>query len=212
MTTRYFGFKDDDVGNVSRDNIEVDRSKKQSHNQMTHSGHLSSLQSLEERHPSSKNVSHKKSTTEIGIPLSEGTTKMYGIDGKVTIIHPTSSMVTPISMVTPPTKNWRQENLNVNEEVSYISDLDKSNQPEDSSRPKCVPHVYHDYNRVIDDGGTSSRKKTGGVTQPFPEKLHIMLSSVDHDERERSIVSWLPHGRSFIVRNPTQFTVDIMPK
>ena len=72
---------------------------------------------------------------------------------------------------------------------------------------KGVPHVYHDYSNVPDTVGVV-RKKTGGVTQPFPEKLHEMLNNDD----DPSIVGWLPHGRAFLVRKPSEFTSQIMPK
>jgi len=104
-----------------------------------------------------------------------------------------------------------------------------------------VPHVYHDYSQLPDDyvaaesagaaaavallgaattGRTTGigpplmaaaatiRKKTGGVTTPFPEKLYDMLEA----ETPSDIVSWLPHGRAFIVRRPKDFTEQIMPK
>jgi hypothetical protein len=72
---------------------------------------------------------------------------------------------------------------------------------------KGVPHVYHDFSNVLDVLHVV-RKKTGGVTQPFPEKLHTML---DNDD-DPSTVSWLPHGRAFLVRKPAEFRTQIMPK
>ena len=81
-----------------------------------------------------------------------------------------------------------------------------------------VPHVYHDYMSQsawddVDDEYSSTfiRKKTGGVSQPFPEKLHEMLTTVENTD-ENDIVTWLPHGRAFIVRKPKEFTDFIMPK
>jgi hypothetical protein len=74
-----------------------------------------------------------------------------------------------------------------------------------------VPHIYNDYSKLPDIHGFV-RKKTGGVSQPFPDKMHEMLASVENDEEEQSIVSWLPHGRAFIVRCPVPFTLMIMPK
>jgi HSF-type DNA-binding len=72
-----------------------------------------------------------------------------------------------------------------------------------------VPHVYHDYGSVPDEPGYI-RKKTGGVTQPFPEKLYEMLES--EGQLQGDVVEWLPHGRAFIVRRPKDFTDRIMPK
>ena len=71
------------------------------------------------------------------------------------------------------------------------------------------PHVYHDYSAVPDTAGCS-RKKTGGVSVPFPEKLMEMLSK--ESSTNSSIVSWLPHGRAFIVRKPKDFSETIMHK
>jgi hypothetical protein len=76
-----------------------------------------------------------------------------------------------------------------------------------ANRKRGVPHIYRDYFNVPDTIGYV-RKKTGGVTQPFPEKLHELL---DH-EPEPTIVSWLPHGRAFLVRKPKEFTQDVMPR
>jgi hypothetical protein len=73
-----------------------------------------------------------------------------------------------------------------------------------------VPHVYHDYSQQPDQPGYI-RKKTGGVTTPFPEKLYEMLEA-EAAEGPSDVVSWLPHGRAFIVRKPKEFTQSTMPK
>lgn len=80
------------------------------------------------------------------------------------------------------------------------------------AQSKRISHVYLDYAAVPDTIGFV-RKKTGGVTKPFPEKLHQMLTDESMPHTDSSvIVSWLPHGRAFIVRKPKQFTTQIMPK
>ena len=77
----------------------------------------------------------------------------------------------------------------------------------DVPRKRGVPHIYRDYSAVPDTIGYV-RKKTGGVTQPFPEKLHELLER----ENEPTVISWLPHGRAFLVRKPKEFTQDVMPR
>mmetsp|Transcript_33737 Transcript_33737/g.48843 ORF Transcript_33737/g.48843 Transcript_33737/m.48843 type:complete len:601 (-) Transcript_33737:319-2121(-) len=84
----------------------------------------------------------------------------------------------------------------------------KSKNNVQSSEKKRVPHVYHDYGQVPDNNFV--RKKTGGVTQPFPEKLMEMLDK--EGGRNAHIVCWLPHGRAFIVRKPQEFTTVIMSR
>ena len=82
-----------------------------------------------------------------------------------------------------------------------------SNPTSKTNRKRGVPHVYRDYLNVPDTIGYV-RKKTGGVTQPFPEKLHDLLES----NCEPNIICWLPHGRAFIVRKPKEFTQNVMPR
>lgn len=49
----------------------------------------------------------------------------------------------------------------------------------------------------------------GGVVVPFPWKLHEMLERVA--DEFSSVVSWQPHGRSFMVHNPDEFVQRVMP-
>jgi len=79
-----------------------------------------------------------------------------------------------------------------------------------TTKGKPLPHVYRDFSTVPDSAGFV-RKKTGGVSQPFPEKLYIMLEAESQRPAQSNIVSWLPHGRAFIVHKPKQFTQDVMP-
>lgn len=87
-----------------------------------------------------------------------------------------------------------------------------TSQRKQQNKTRGVPHVYHDFSQVPGPGLTCVRKKTGGVTQPFPEKLHDMLDQESSDDPSSAIISWLPHGRAFIVRRPKEFTSQIMPK
>jgi len=98
-------------------------------------------------------------------------------------------------IITPPSKIYQKPSVLKEKERSASSG---------------VPHVYHDYSQVP-DVLDFARKKTGGVTQPFPEKLHEMLNAVEGTE-DNHIVSWLPHGRAFIVHKPREFTEQIMPR
>jgi len=75
-----------------------------------------------------------------------------------------------------------------------------------------VKHEYHDH--AFDDtyALTTKSKKTknaprGGVTTPFPVKLHNILQKNIHDD----IISWQPHGRSFLLRKPKDFVTEVMP-
>eukprot|EP00934_Nitzschia_sp_Nitz4_P002535 Nitzschia sp. Nitz4//scaffold86_size83305//51020//52056//NITZ4_005265-RA/size83305-snap-gene-0.172-mRNA-1//-1//CDS//3329559259//2525//frame0 len=60
-----------------------------------------------------------------------------------------------------------------------------------------------------DDSDKSIAK--GGVTTPFPWKLHDMLDDMARNG-DHSVVTWQPHGRAFMVHKPKEFVEDIMPK
>jgi len=57
----------------------------------------------------------------------------------------------------------------------------------------------------------STRPTRGGVTEPFPEKLHRMLLTTEK-EGDVDIISFFPHGRAFGIRDPERFEKMIMPK
>ena len=109
-----------------------------------------------------------------------------------------------------------------------------------------VEHNYHDHKHdpvqlpVANDPQKGLPKRSGhkgGVSTPFPEKLHELLENVEQDD----IVGWQPHGyverggfnvwnginrtplnrflaslfrnrRAFVVHKPKEFVSDIMPQ
>jgi HSF-type DNA-binding len=103
-------------------------------------------------------------------------------------------------LVTPPAAP-QQSPLIPTDDDENLTDLN-------NKKKRGVPHIYHDFSSVQDTMGFV-RKKTGGVTQPFPEKLMDMLTA---EADNQTVVGWLPHGRAFIVRKPKLFTGEIMPK
>lgn len=88
-----------------------------------------------------------------------------------------------------------------------------------------VEHNYHDHKHdpvehvipdvaTTDDDGCRTHKSTGlrgGVTSPFPEKLHELLESASEQGLEE-IIGWQPHGRCFVVHKPKEFVEVIMPQ
>jgi hypothetical protein len=64
---------------------------------------------------------------------------------------------------------------------------------------------------VSDDDESRKRKsdtKTTKKREIFPEKLIEILS----DSSLSEIISWLPHGRSFVIIRPDIFTQQVLPK
>ena len=57
----------------------------------------------------------------------------------------------------------------------------------------------------------ANRRTRGGVTEPFPEKLHRMLAEVE-ERGESDVVSFLPHGRAFVIHHVERFCREIMPR
>ncbi|CAB9521839.1 shock factor protein 4 [Seminavis robusta] len=80
-----------------------------------------------------------------------------------------------------------------------------------SLRQKSSPYV--DVVDAADPDPSDSRvKKTrGGVTEPFPERLHRLLMEIAKDGNG-DVISFLPHGRAFAIHKPDRFISDIMPQ
>jgi len=76
-----------------------------------------------------------------------------------------------------------------------------------------VQHNYHDHANDRDNVGplTQQPRQRGGVTLPFPLKLHQALEQVE-DDGFADCISWQPHGRCFVIRKPKQFVEQVMPR
>lgn len=130
--------------------------------------------------------------------------------------------------------------LNASGTVTSKQSRAKADHPSDSSANHCnrkqlFHHEYHDYSHELEDrdqvvellasgtrdgqhpGGTDKHdeykalRARGGVTAPFPLKLHRLLETAEK-EQVSDIVSWLPHGRAFIVRKSKDFVSQVLPK
>jgi HSF-type DNA-binding len=82
---------------------------------------------------------------------------------------------------------------------------------------------YHDYGHVREEdvtpqqGGTEEHepsphvKASRGQDKKFPTMLHYILSELEK-EGKSDIMGWMPHGRSFIVRDQKRMESEILPK
>ena len=64
------------------------------------------------------------------------------------------------------------------------------------------------FSPVTGNGGKSRLGPRGGVTTPFPVKLHNLLESNEFS----NVISWQPHGRCFALRKPKEFITNVMPR
>lgn len=73
-----------------------------------------------------------------------------------------------------------------------------------------VEHHYHDHANDSEEETVDERPARGGVTTPFPLRLHAMLDKLAADGYA-DVISWQPHGRCFVVRKPKEFK-ELLPK
>ena len=74
-----------------------------------------------------------------------------------------------------------------------------------------VKHEYHDHSQIKNDCNTDY-KTTAKIPKcnSFPMKLHTMLDQIERDGLSE-VISWLSHGRAFIIKKPKSFVKYIMP-
>lgn len=78
-------------------------------------------------------------------------------------------------------------------------------------RMKNAPYFDASSLKDPDPVGVSSRRTRGGVTEPFPEKLHRMIREVEEDGQD-DVIAFLSHGRAFAIHQPDKFIKEVMPK
>jgi HSF-type DNA-binding len=59
-------------------------------------------------------------------------------------------------------------------------------------------------------GNAAKSIRNQNLVANFPAKLHYMLSEIKRDRLDH-IISWLPHGRSFMVHKQKEFEQEILP-
>lgn len=79
-------------------------------------------------------------------------------------------------------------------------------------RSRMDPYIdVSSYVDPVSESTPAHARSRGGVSEPFPEKLHRMLSETEKDGQE-ACISWCSHGRAFVVHDTTKFMNEIMPK
>jgi hypothetical protein len=79
-----------------------------------------------------------------------------------------------------------------------------------------VVHNYHDHALDHDDENDDSEheetggRRRGGVSISFPTKLYSVLEQVEADGWGH-VISWMPHGRCFVIHKPKEFSELVMP-
>lgn len=81
-----------------------------------------------------------------------------------------------------------------------------SNAPAAVLRPNDIP-LPSPHSLFHRDG---SRRMRGGVIEPFPEKLHRLLSEVEAAGRS-DVISFVASGRAFAIHKPEKFFKEIVP-
>ncbi|GAX28366.1 hypothetical protein FisN_4Hh028 [Fistulifera solaris] len=79
-----------------------------------------------------------------------------------------------------------------------------------SLRTKTDPYIDVAEMEGPSPDDTALRRTRGGVSEPFPEKLHRMLKEVE-EKGLSEIVSFYSHGRAFGVHDMDRFVTEIMP-
>lgn len=78
-------------------------------------------------------------------------------------------------------------------------------------RKKNTP--YFDASSLADPDpvAIANRRTRGGVTEPFPEKLHRLLQECEK-RGESDVISFYSHGRAFCIHKVERFCREVMPR
>lgn len=85
-------------------------------------------------------------------------------------------------------------------------------------QPRCEPHGYQVTQRIPTETQVvpaiaasvtaASAAVADASKEMFPMRLHALLS----DPTVRDVISWLPHGKSFVVLRPDVFATRVLPR
>jgi hypothetical protein len=115
-----------------------------------------------------------------------------------------------------PTSEYTQVNLNQKSRPKRRRKPQKPGKTAKMNERHFVVHNYHDHANDSDqheevDQEDPNQRRRGGVSVAFPVKLHAVLDQVEADGLAH-VVSWMPHGRCFVIHDPKEFVDHIMPR
>jgi hypothetical protein len=100
-----------------------------------------------------------------------------------------------------------------NKRFAYVSreeDEDgEENEPDDDDDQDMEDDEETEDDKSAPSAG-SQQRNNGGVLVSFPLRLQRMLDKLEA-ECDTDTISWLPHGRSFLVHDPEAFVDQLMP-
>jgi len=120
-----------------------------------------------------------------------------------------------------PHEIFPDEILQLNNNKQTKKNCDKTKNLGDSRN--IIKYVgYRDFSQILDNqallqaSNTSTEKQTSASSssstiEKFPMKLHKIVERCEIDGYS-SIISWMPHGRSFKIHNRNEFVTKVMPK
>jgi HSF-type DNA-binding len=142
----------------------------------------------------------------------EGSLEASAVNGAVgsgVVLVPMESSIAAGVIKMTPTISPASASISVSSSV--ITATTKQTESPDSGRESISRRLTRNSSPSL--GGspalsaTSSPGGTTGHSNPFPRKLMEMLKKED-----QSVVSWLPKGDAFSVRDPDKFIADVLPR
>ena len=156
-------------------------------------------------------------TTEDSKENSNQSEAISASEHKKTVAPVGSTQAAPMASVIPQQEQQRQIPISIQPAYNYSFPPNMGFMQNFMPAPSNLtgqaslnPSRYTDA-AYIADPVPDTRRNRGGVTEPFPEKLHKMLEATEK-EGKGDIVSFFSHGRAFAIHQPRKFVSDIMPR
>lgn len=115
------------------------------------------------------------------------------------------------AQVAPPTRLVEQTAPAVSSPDVNVVALEALSTVGGERRKKNAPYFDASSLEDPDPVALTNRRSRGGVTEPFPEKLHRMLRETE-EAGESDLVSFFPHGRAFAIHHVERFCREVMPR
>jgi hypothetical protein len=108
-----------------------------------------------------------------------------------------------------------QENGSLSSLAAYTSVYLAAKRQNNIRGVEEIDRIYEDQSSAGDSGVSEAAKSTqppaSFISASFPLKLHCILDKLE-SEGSDNIISWLPHGRAFLVSNVDRFVEELMPQ
>lgn len=126
-------------------------------------------------------------------------------------MNPSSKGVSGVGGKRPVTKEKLRSIMEAASALTALGDEDEAAPEAEKGNPAAKAEEDKEDGRDAPGKRYIPEHKKPDAALTFPEKLMSMMKMAENEDSNTFCIAWLPDGKSFVIRNPDEFTRTVLP-